>query len=139
MDFTRRHLIMLSGVALAAFGGGFYAGSLPQHGPYMRDMLVALLKDPESAAMAGRAWFKTSGVSELDSNALALRLARRLRLQGWSGEEDDSLRTALQKSIRNDFDTDDMVDVAGWQFARTSAELCALAALSSIEPVTPET
>ncbi|MDE1172935.1 MAG: hypothetical protein PW790_04560 [Parvibaculaceae bacterium] len=128
MELSRRHILLLSGVGLAAFGGGFYAGSIQHHAPDLRDTLLAVLDDPASAAAAGRAWFQSSGVSELDGDALALGLARRLKLQGWNSKGEVTLKEALGKSIRHDFETDDMVSIAGWQFARTSAELCALAA-----------
>jgi len=52
------------------------------------------------------------------------------RLMGKSGSESENLATRLEKQIRNDFTTGNMVMVDGWILSVTEARQCALFSLT---------
>lgn len=124
---SRRNILILGGVALVA-------GALPLAFPHFEpdshslvDALAGLLIDRNAAARLGREWrLKSTGAKE--PRVIAASIGKRLVPYGWHKDgTPDELRTALLARIRHDYAVSDMVSISGWQLARTSAELCALA------------
>jgi hypothetical protein len=94
--------------------------------------LLSVVGDRRSAAALGESWInhKRGGVKP---RALADHLAGTLRAQGWSGGNDPAeLRQRLTAAIRADYRNGETVAVAGWQLAKTQAELCALAYCATV-------
>ena len=129
---SRRNILILGGVAILA-------GALPLAFPRLEPdnhglvhALAGLIVDMDAAARLGRQWRKKSpGPNE--PHVIAASIGKRLIPHGWTNEgSPDDLRNALIARIRRDYATNDMVGISGWQLARTSAELCALA--SSLKP-----
>ncbi|MFZ3035354.1 MAG: hypothetical protein WA138_15240 [Parvibaculum sp.] len=133
---SRRNVLMLGGVAIVAgaLPASFHLFE-PDNGA-LADTLVSLLADRQSAARLGTLWAKNSSAPR-EPEAIAAKIGERLRSFGWSRNgTPDELREALAGRIAHDFAHNDMVSLSGWQLARTSAELCALAA--SMTDETPE-
>lgn len=131
---SRRNILILGGVALLA-------GALPLAFPRLEPdnhalvhALSSLIVDLDAAARLGREWrLKSTGPNE--PHVIAATIGKRLLAYGWTGEgSPDDLRNALNARIRQDYATNDMISISGWQLARTSAELCALAASLNKEP-----
>lgn len=136
---SRRHLLVLAGAGLAAAA---IPASLPwfeQERTSLADELVSMLADPGSAATIGRQWLASM---ERGGNAsvYAQKIAKRLRAHGWRpGDEPEKMHAAIAARVRHEFAHDDVVEISGWQIARTDAELCALAAASlGAAPSEPE-
>ncbi|MDO8288346.1 MAG: hypothetical protein Q7T44_03930 [Parvibaculum sp.] len=125
---SRRNILILGGVALvtAALPLAFPRFEPDSH--TLVDALAGLLVDRDAAARLGREWrLKSTGARE--PRVIAASIGKRLVPYGWRKDgTPDELRTALLARIRHDFEVSDMVGISGWQLARTSAELCALAA-----------
>ncbi|HEY4344509.1 MAG TPA: hypothetical protein VGN05_09210 [Parvibaculum sp.] len=125
---SRRNMLILGGVAVAAAALPASFRLLERETGSLADELLAMLADPAGAAVIGRQLIETSGPEK--QKAVAAKIAKRLRTHGWQpGGTPDEMRAALAARIRHDFEHGEMIDVAGWQMARTSAELCALAAV----------
>lgn len=131
---SRRSILILGGVAL-------FAGALPLAFPRLEpdnhalaQALSGLIVDLDAAARLGREWrLKSAGPNE--PHVIAAAIGKRLLAHGWTGEgSPEDLRSALNIRIRQDYATNDMIGISGWQLARTSAELCALAASLNKEP-----
>ena len=89
--------------------------------------LLSLVGDRNRAAAHGESWIKHKRGGD-KPGALADRLADTLRAQGWSGANDPAeLRQRFNAAVRADYTNGETVTVAGWQLAKTQAELCALA------------
>jgi hypothetical protein len=131
---SRRNALKLFGV------GGIFSAGLFTYGLAMpsaagrdalREALLQVLPDPQQAAEVGKAWMKQYKIGFMPAGALASRLARQLQAHGWTDQADAAqLRQALAGAVRNDFLYGSVVDVRGWQIARTHATLCALAHLT---------
>jgi hypothetical protein len=123
-------MLILAGVAAAtaALPAAFIATrdrteNLPEE-------ILSLLSDRAGAAEIGRRWMAATGRPQ-EASALAQKIAKRLRANGWRADGDgESLHAAMAAQIRQEFRRDDLIDIAGWQITRTSAELCALAAVA---------
>jgi hypothetical protein len=117
--------ILLVGIAAAALGGmarptSADTGDIPE-------TLLSIVGDPRDAAALGQSWInqKRSSIKPRD---LANQLADLLRAQGWSGSKDPvELRQRFNAAVKADYQNGETVTVAGWQLAKTQAELCALA------------
>ncbi|MGV8998228.1 MAG: hypothetical protein ACOH12_14920 [Parvibaculaceae bacterium] len=125
---SRRNILILGGVAIAA-------GALPLAFPRLEPdnhalvgALTSLIVDMDAAARLGREWrLKSAGPKE--PHVIAAAIGKRLVTHGWTDRgSPDELRFALRDRIRQDYASNDMVSIGGWQIARISAELCALAA-----------
>ncbi|HEX7775865.1 MAG TPA: hypothetical protein VF449_04995 [Parvibaculum sp.] len=125
---SRRQVLILSGVALAAAALPGSLALIERGGAAVADDLLSMLADPEGAARIGQQWIEAAG-HEPDGRAFAQRIAKRLRAHGWHpGDAPEAMHAALAARVRHDFQHGDMVEIAGWQISRTGAELCALAA-----------
>jgi hypothetical protein len=125
---SRRNVLILGGVAIVA-------GAVPASFSYfepdsdqLADNLVSLLGDRKAAARLGLLWAENGGKPR-EPKAIAATIAKRLQPLGWSrSSTPEATRDAIAARIRQDYARNDMISVAGWQLARTGAELCALAA-----------
>lgn len=125
---SRRNILILGGVAIVA-------GALPASFSYfepdsdqLADNLVSLLADRKAAARLGVQWAKTSATPR-QPQVIAATIAKRLQPLGWNtNSTPEATRDAIAARIRQDYARNDMTSIAGWQLARTGAELCALAA-----------
>jgi hypothetical protein len=121
-------VLILGGVALAAASVPASFPLLARETGNLANELLAMLADPDGAAEIGQRWIATAG-HEREAKPLAAKIAKRLRTHGWRpGSTIEETRTALAMRIRHDFTHGETVDIEGWQMARTSVELCALAA-----------
>lgn len=125
---SRRNILILGGVAIVTAALPIaYRQMEPDHDG-LATKLMALLADPEAAARLGRAW-QASHNAPHDKEVITAALKKRLTPFGWQdGDSVEDLRASLVKSVRHDFASNDMIGVGDWQLARTSLELCALAA-----------
>lgn len=129
-SLSRRQAIVLAGSALAAAALPASLIFIERENGNLAGELVAALADPEGAAGIGRIWI-ASLEREVAAPVLAHKIAKRLRAHGWvPGDTPEKLHAALAARVRRDFTRNEMASIHGWQIARTSAELCALAALS---------
>jgi hypothetical protein len=97
--------------------------------------LLSVVDDRRTAAALGKSWIdhRRGGIKAAD---LADHLADLLRAQGWTGAADRAeLRRSFNAAVRADYRNGETVTVAGWQLARTQAELCALAYFASGDPL----
>jgi hypothetical protein len=109
MILSRRHL--LTGAAMLAFWPRpGLAAAVDQ-----TEALLALLPDRNAAARLGEAWVRQE---HLPVGEVVQRLQQRVA-GGDSGK--------LREAVVEDFRSGAVVKIAGWQIARTQAELCALA------------
>lgn len=125
---SRRNIMILGGVALVAgaLPASFHLFE-PDNGT-LADKLVSLLADKEGAARLGVLLMQVHALPR-ETEAIAANIGRRLQSTGWTKDGTPAeLRDGLAARIKQDYVHGDMVDLAGWQLARTSAELCALAA-----------
>lgn len=124
---SRRNVMILGGVALVAAAVPASFRLFEHEQGSLADELLAMLADPAGAAAIGRQLPTAAGPEK--QKAVAAKIGKRLRSHGWQpGASPEELHTALAARIRHDFEHGEMVEVSGWQIARTSAELCALAA-----------
>jgi len=84
------------------------------------EALLTLLADREAAARLGAAWVQQE---PRPADALLRSLQQRL-----GGGDAVKLRDAVAEDFRNGA----VVNIEGWQIARTQAELCALAYLQKV-------
>jgi hypothetical protein len=127
---SRRHILLLGGTALAALALPISFNWLA-HGEssQLEAKILSLLTDQAGAARIGTLWAEQAGNS-MNSRNVAARVAKRLHAYGWHpGADAKTAGEALAARVRRDFIEGNMVDVAGWQLSRTSAELCLLASL----------
>lgn len=125
---SRRNVLILGGVAIVA-------GAVPASFSYfepdsdqLADNLVSLLGDRKAAARLGLLWADNGGKPR-EPKVIAATIAKRLQPLGWhTSSTPEATRDAIAARIRQDYARNDMISVAGWQLARTGAELCALAA-----------
>jgi len=125
---SRRNVMILGGVALVAgaLPASFHLFE-PDNGT-LADKLASLLTDKEGAARLGVLLMQVHSLPR-ETETIAANIGRRLKSTGWTKDGTPAeLRDALAARIRQDYVHGDMVDLSGWQLARTSAELCALAA-----------
>jgi hypothetical protein len=95
--------------------------------PDLTTTLLSVIGDRQSAAALGESWISHKRGGAMPAS-LANHLADILRAQGWSGANDPTeLRQRLSAAVRADYKSGETVTVAGWQLARTQADLCALA------------
>jgi hypothetical protein len=119
----------------AALGGLAAASILVGYGrtvaagiPNLTQTLLSVVGDRRSAAALGETWINHKRGGGTKPAALPEHLADILRAQGWSGGSDPTeLRQRVNAAVRADFQNGETVTVAGWQLAKTQAELCALA------------
>jgi hypothetical protein len=133
---SRRHALMLFGLGGAASAGLFtYGLTAPFYigrDVVLQQALLQVLPDRHQAAAIGKAWMKQYRIGFLSPKVLAGRLSRQLQAHGWADQGDvATLRQALAEAVRKDFLHGSVVDVRGWQIARTHADLCALAHLTN--------
>ena len=123
MQLSRRLLLRA-----AAWSVGWAAlGWLPaKRGSAPRPALLALLSDPESGAVVGRA-FLAGFPAERARVRLERELWRNLEVSAHTPAR--RLRAQLSRAVKRDFATGNVVVVAGWTLSRTEARLAALAAL----------
>lgn len=130
---SRRNLLILGGVAIVA--GALPASFLalePDNSHFAND-LMSLLAEPEAAARLGNEWRKVTAMAR-EPDVIAASIGKRLNPHGWHSQgTPEELREALKTAIIRDYANNDMVSIGGWQIARTSAELCVLAASLSSE------
>lgn len=125
---SRRNLMILGGVALVAgaLPASFHLFE-PDNGT-LADKLMSLLTDKEGAARLGVLLMQAHSLPR-ETDAIAATIERRVQTTGWTKDGTPAeLRDAIAARIKQDYVHGDMVDLSGWQLARTSAELCALAA-----------
>ena len=125
MNVISRRAALAGLAAACALAGSGHAASTDT--PDLTRTLLSMVGDPRSAAALGENWIdhKRGGVRPA---GLADHLAGILRAQGWSGSSDPTeLRRRLNAAVRADYKNGETVTVAGWQLAKTQAELCALA------------
>jgi len=125
---SRRNVMILGGVALVtgALPASFHLFE-PDNGA-LAEKLSSLLADKEGAARLGVLLMEAHHLPR-ETEAIAANIGRRLQSTGWTKDgTPEALRDALAARIKQDYVHGDMVDLSGWQLARTSAELCALAA-----------
>lgn len=132
---SRRHALAFFGLAGLATTGLFTYGATapfyPERDHALQDALLQILPDRRQAAAIGKAWMKQYKIGFLSSKVLAGKLSRQLQAHGWSEHGDVvTLRQALAEAVRKDFLHGSVVDVRGWQIARTHADLCVLAHLT---------
>jgi hypothetical protein len=95
--------------------------------PGLTETLLSVVDDRRSAAALGESWIDHRR-GRTQPARLAEHLAGVLREQGWSGANDPAeLRQRFNAAVRADYQNGETVTVAGWQLAKTQAELCALA------------
>ena len=132
---SRRNALKLFGLgglfSAGLFTYGLATPSAVERDAALRETLLQILADRGQAAEVGKAWMKQYKIGFMPAGTLANRLARQLQAHGWSDPADATqLRQALAGAVRNDFLHGSVVDVRGWQIARTHATLCALAHLT---------
>lgn len=126
MEISRRQVTIAMAAGLAAVGAGLYAFRPPDATSAGR--LVGTLADPEAAAEIGATWLSTRADPQAETFRAALAAKLRARTIG-PDADDTALADALRALKRRDFLDGNLIDIEGWQLARTEAELCALAAL----------
>jgi len=134
---SRRNVLILGGVAIvaSALPAAFHTFE-PDNGA-LADRLATLLADKHAAARLGALLADAVNLPR-ETDAIAAGIGIRLTSVGWHRDgTPDELRDALAASVRQDYVKGDMVSLSGWQLARTSAELCALAA-SMVNEKNPE-
>ena len=120
--------------ALAGLGAAFiFAAQQPAQASTsdLTETLLSVVGDRSKAAALGQSWIdrRRGGIK---AATLADHLAEVLRAQGWSGTGDAAeLKQRFNAAVRADYKNGETVTVAGWQLARTQAELCALAYFAS--------
>ena len=129
---SRRNALKLFGLggflSAGLFTYGLVTPSAVERDAALRETLLQVLADRGQAAEIGKAWMKQYKIGFMPAATLANRLARQLQAHGWNDPADAAqLRQALAGAVRNDFLHGSVVDVRGWQIARTHATLCALA------------
>lgn len=116
MIVSRRHLLAGTAVFMLSPRLAFAALNDPA------EAMLTLLPDRDAAARLGAGWMRQE---RKEPSALLQSLQQKLR---WSrGTDGTALRHALANAIDDDFRNGIVVRIAGWQIARTQAELCALA------------
>lgn len=135
---SRRNILVLAGVAVAAAALPATLVLIERDPENLSGELLLALADPRGAAEIGRRWMETTRYTHTEP-ALAGKIAKRLRAYGWRpGDTPDRMHAALAARVRHEFEHDVLVDVAGWRITRTSAELCALAAVHGAANLAPE-
>jgi hypothetical protein len=121
------------GVASAGlFAYGLTSSVLQSRNEALQEALLQSLTDRHHAAEIGKAWVQQYRLGFMPPKLVADRLSQRLRTYGWQETaEMRGLRRALAAAVRQDFLEGSIIDVRGWQIARTQAELCVLAHLNS--------
>lgn len=117
----------LAGIAAAGLlaGFGYHAAAETSD---LTQTLLSVVGNRQSAAALGETWINHKRGGGTKPAALPEHLADILRAQGWSGGNDPAeLRQRLNAAVRADYRNGETVTVAGWQLAKTQAELCALA------------
>ena len=121
------------GVASAGlFAYGLTSSVLQSRNESLQEALLQSLADRRHAAEIGKAWVQQYRLGFMPAKLVADRLSQRLRAYGWQEDSDSRrLRQSLAAAVRQDFLDGSVIDVRGWQIARTQAELCVLAHLDS--------
>jgi hypothetical protein len=98
----------------------------------LTETLLSLVGDRGRAAALGESWINHKRGGGAKPGDLVNSLADLLRAQGWSGANDPAeLRQRFSAAVRADYRSGETVTVAGWELAKTQAELCALAYFST--------
>lgn len=135
---SRRNLLILGGVAIVAGALPVSFLALEPDNSHFANDLMSLLAEPEAAARLGTEWRKVATIAK-EPSVIAASIGKRLNPHGWHSQGTPAeLREALKEAIVRDYARNDMVSIGGWQIARTSAELCALAASLSGEGANEE-
>ena len=125
---SRRNLLILGGVAIVAGALPVSFLALEPDNSHFANDLMSLLAEPDAAARLGTEWRKVATIAR-EPAVIASSIGKRLNPHGWHNQgTPEELREALKAAIVRDYANNDMVSIGGWQIARTSAELCALAA-----------
>jgi hypothetical protein len=126
MNSTSRRAVLGGFVAGCALGALRHRASADT--PDLTQTLLSVVEDRRSAAALGESWINHKRGGGTKPGALPQHLADILRAQGWSGGSDPAeLRQRLNAAVRADYRNGETVTIAGWQLAKTQAELCALA------------
>ena len=134
---SRRNLLILGGVAIVAGALPVSFLALEPDNSHFANDLMSLLAEPEAAARLGNEWRKVAAMAS-EPDVIAASIGKRLNPHGWHSQgTPEELREALKAAIIRDYANNDMVSIGGWQIARTSAELCVLAASLSSENSEP--
>ncbi|MDY0882999.1 hypothetical protein ACFPL7_08565 [Dongia soli] len=134
--FSRRQALKFFGFGSIASAGlfsyGLTSSVLQSRNEALQEALLQSLMDRHHAAEIGKAWAQQYRLGFVPAKLVADRLSQRLRAYGWHENGDmRGLRQSLAAAVRQDFLEGSIVDVRGWQIARTQAELCVLAHLNS--------
>jgi hypothetical protein len=118
---------MLAAVT-AALGGGRFRFLAPPPSPLSAPALLAVLNDPRSARVIGRAYLRTLPAAERTAG----HLVRAISADNTRGPRcpTSNLPRLINDSVRHDFAAGAVVAVDGWVLSRTEARLYALAALA---------
>lgn len=85
----------------------------------------------KAAADIGQVWKQRFSAETLPSSAqLQTQLSTRLSARGWQANLPDAAwREHWQALLQEEFVQHQLIDIDGWQMARSNAELCLLASL----------
>lgn len=125
----------LSFLSLAAFSlSGIPGFSRLAYGPLQQGViagrLLSVLRHKESARAIGRRYLGMKGGRPPLGKILEDLSPRRLwSLKSLNSMNDEELREAVEKAVKDDFRRGDVVKVDGWALSRTEAGLCALSVL----------
>jgi len=98
----------------------------------LSETLLSVVDDRRAAAAIGEFWIQHKRGGGPNPASLVNNLADMLHAQGWSGSSDPAeLRRLFDAAARADYQRGETVTVAGWQLARSQANLCALAYFST--------
>lgn len=130
MNFlSRRDLLARLAAACALAGAGDPASA---DVPDLTETLLSVVGDRRSAAALGEDWVDHQPIG-IKAGDLAAHLSEVLHAQGWSGSNDPAeIKQRFNAAVRADFRRGETATVAGWQLARSQAELCALAYFASV-------
>lgn len=126
---SRRQLLVLGASALTAAAIPASLALIQRDGEDLSANLMGLLNNPDSAAELGERWLIATHAHP-SIGGLSQKINKRLHPNGWSPLTlAEDAHAILAEHVRNDFLRNDIVEIEGWQLARTEAELCILAAL----------
>ena len=131
ISIVRRQFLRIAGTTLAAAGLGLMlTGEASAHEKALGQRILALLHDPESAGVIGKAYLQLRP-QEADFGLLAASLVGNQDIRGSHGSLTGraALNSAFQVAHRLDFEKNELVVIGGWFLTRSEARLCALAHL----------
>ena len=119
----------LAGVAGATVGGGGALARTPQRvgAETPADLVGAYFSNGAAAGRIGALYLQLVPAEASEVALLAaLAPAGEDPTQWWASIDDAGLREEVRARAHADFETPDVVDIGGWQLARTEARLAAL-------------